>query len=145
MGKKLAEDSIQGINNVDDQDWTNYTPDMLRIAYRIFDKEKPVPGPEKKKWSQVAEAKLRFIKLQTEAVEAELQWKKEEQEAKMKCMLEMHVILSPGTRLKFGWNRRGKFGIDLFGGVEGVEMNCLIFASGSENLRSIFDDYYNPH
>jgi hypothetical protein len=48
MGKKLAEDSIQGINNVDDQDWTNYTPDMLRIAYRIFDKEKPVPGPKKK-------------------------------------------------------------------------------------------------
>ncbi|KAH0810150.1 hypothetical protein GEV33_012641 [Tenebrio molitor] len=97
MGKKLAEDSIQGINNVDDQDWTNYTPDMLRIAYRIFDKEKPVPGPEKKKWSQVAEAKLRFIKLQTEAVEAELQWKKEEQEAKTKCMLEMHVILSPAN------------------------------------------------
>jgi hypothetical protein len=134
MGKKLAEDSIQGINNVDDQDWTNYTPDMLRIAYRIFDKEKPVPGPEKKKWSQVAEAKLRFIKLQTEAVEAELQWKKEEQEAKTKCMLEMHVILSPGTRLKFGWNRRGKFGIDLFGGVEGVEMKNAFLSDFCEWL-----------
>jgi hypothetical protein len=62
----------------------------MSIAYRIFDKEKPGPGPVKKKWSQVAEAKLRLIKLQTEAVEAELQWKKEEHEAKIKCMLEFH-------------------------------------------------------
>jgi hypothetical protein len=64
----------------------------MSIAYGIFDKEKPVPGPEKKKWSQVAEAKLRLIKLQAEALEADLQWKKEECEAQMKCMLDVHEI-----------------------------------------------------
>jgi hypothetical protein len=64
----------------------------MSIAYGIFDKEKPVPSPEKNKWSQVAEAKLRLIKLQAEALEADLQWKKEECEAQMKCMLDVHEI-----------------------------------------------------